>query len=338
MADCWVADDVDERGLTGTQSTFEGRAELLRPRDVLTVTIHELEHPVVALVWQYFERISPAFQERHLVEARPPGTVVPQNRHDRQAIATRSFEIEPANTQPAVPDYKHDLLFGPRQLSADGHANAVANGRQRTRIDNLAGKASVQPLRHPATQREAVDHDCRVLIDYFTKLPRNPRRVYRCVVVMLVLQGDDCSIKVGSNFGDLPKPVRLALPPPIGGACCIGQLLKNEFGVTDQGDLCRYMEADPRRRSVSLNVACGFIPSGCLAELLATPEPKTDHQYHVGAPGERLLPWTSNCERVVLRDSTLPGPAGVHRYLRELNEFAELGCRARPKDSVSCCD
>jgi hypothetical protein len=44
-----VADDIDERGLAGPQCTFDGRAKLLRPLDVLTVTIHELEHPVVAL-------------------------------------------------------------------------------------------------------------------------------------------------------------------------------------------------------------------------------------------------------------------------------------------------
>jgi len=50
MAYCAVADDIDERGLAGRQCTFEGRAKLLRPLDVLTVTIHELEHPVVALV------------------------------------------------------------------------------------------------------------------------------------------------------------------------------------------------------------------------------------------------------------------------------------------------
>ena len=45
-----VADDIDERGLAGPQCTFEGRAKLLRSLDVLTVTIHELEYPVVALV------------------------------------------------------------------------------------------------------------------------------------------------------------------------------------------------------------------------------------------------------------------------------------------------
>ena len=61
-----------------------------------------------------------------------------------------------------------------------------------------------------------------------------------------------------------------------------------------------------------MNVACGFTPSGWLAELLAAPEPKADRQYRVGAPGERLLPWTSDYKRVVLRDGGLnlnPNPS-----------------------------
>jgi hypothetical protein len=35
----------------------------------------------------------------------------------------------------------------------------VANGCERTRVENLAGEASVEPLRHPAAHREAVDYD-----------------------------------------------------------------------------------------------------------------------------------------------------------------------------------
>jgi hypothetical protein len=43
--------------------------------------------------------------------------------------------------------------------NADGHADTVANGRERARVDNLAGEASVEPLRYPAAHREAIDHD-----------------------------------------------------------------------------------------------------------------------------------------------------------------------------------
>src|SRR4029077_5053156 len=94
-----VADDIDERGLAGPQCTFEGRAKLLRPLDVLTVTIHKLEHPVVALVRQYLERIGPTLHEWDFFEARPPRTVVQKSRDDRQAIAARSFEVEAADAE-----------------------------------------------------------------------------------------------------------------------------------------------------------------------------------------------------------------------------------------------
>ena len=50
MAYRTVADDIDERGLARLQCMFKGRAKLLRSLDVFTVAIHELEHPVVALV------------------------------------------------------------------------------------------------------------------------------------------------------------------------------------------------------------------------------------------------------------------------------------------------
>ena len=50
VADRAVADNIDERGVAGHHGTFQGRAELLRPLDVLTVTTNELEHPTVALV------------------------------------------------------------------------------------------------------------------------------------------------------------------------------------------------------------------------------------------------------------------------------------------------
>ena len=205
-----VPDDIDEGSLASPQCTLKGGAKLLRPLDVLTVTIHELEHPVVALVRQYLERIGPAFQEWHFFKARPPGTVVPQNRDDRQPIAARSLEIEAADAETTVPDYKHDLFSRPRKLSTDGHADTVADGCERTRVENLAGEASVEPLRHPAAHREAIDYDRCLRIDHFTKLPRNPCRVYRYVVVVLMLLFNNCKVKIGPHIGDLPEPVRLA--------------------------------------------------------------------------------------------------------------------------------
>ena len=116
----------------------------------------------------------PAKQRQTRLLTRSPGAVVPQNRDDWQVIAVRSFEVEAADAKTAVPDYQDDLFSGPRKLSTDGHADAVANGCERARVENLPGEAGVEPLRHPAAHREAIDHDRCVRIDHFTKLSRHP--------------------------------------------------------------------------------------------------------------------------------------------------------------------
>src|SRR5271165_1439368 len=92
MADRAVADDIDERSSARHQRSFERGTEFFRPLDVLPMTIHQLEHAVVALVRLDLERISPAFKERHFFEARPPRTVVPEDRDDWQPVAARGFE------------------------------------------------------------------------------------------------------------------------------------------------------------------------------------------------------------------------------------------------------
>src|SRR6516162_948624 len=117
---------------------------------------------------------------------------------------------------------------------------------------------------------------------------------------------DDYPIKVGARLGDLLKPIRQAWSVPVLDVRCVAKLPENEFRVTDHSNVCRHMEADPRRRSVGLNVSCRFVPSRCLAEFLAAPEPKADRQNRIGAPGQQLPPWTSDCKGVVLRHGALP--------------------------------
>src|SRR5271166_1518405 len=141
MADRAVADDIDDRSLARPQCALERGTELLGPLDVLAVTVHEFEHPVVALVRLDFERIGPTLQEGHLFEAWPPGTVVPQHGDDWEPISARGFEIEPADAQAPVSDDQHDLLSWPSELRADRHADAVADWRKRTSVENLAGEA-----------------------------------------------------------------------------------------------------------------------------------------------------------------------------------------------------
>ena len=88
-----VADDIDDRSLARPQCALERGTELLGPLDVLAVTIHELEHPVVTLVRLDLKRIGPAFEEGHFFETRPPGTVVPQYHYDRQPVADRKSVV-----------------------------------------------------------------------------------------------------------------------------------------------------------------------------------------------------------------------------------------------------
>jgi hypothetical protein len=69
----------------------------------------------------------------------------------------------------------------------------------------------------------------------------------RCVVVVLMLLFDDYPIKVGPYVGDLLEPVRLGWSFPVADSHYLAKLLENEFRVADQGNLCRHVEADPRR-------------------------------------------------------------------------------------------
>jgi len=97
MADALVADHVDQRSLAGAQCTLERAADVTRLLDVLAVTTDELEHPVVADVVDHVERIGAALEQRHLLEARAPRAVVPEDRLDRQVVAHRGLDIEAAD-------------------------------------------------------------------------------------------------------------------------------------------------------------------------------------------------------------------------------------------------
>ena len=97
MANRAVADDIDECGSARLQRALERGTEFFGSLDVLAVTVHEFEHPVVPLVRLDFERIGPALQEGHFFEARPPGTVVPQHGNYWEPVSARGFEIEPAD-------------------------------------------------------------------------------------------------------------------------------------------------------------------------------------------------------------------------------------------------
>src|SRR5271163_128692 len=72
VADCHVADHVDQRRLARLERALERRNYLLVGLDLLAVTSHLGEDFVVADVRQHVERIGAALQSRHLIEVRTP--------------------------------------------------------------------------------------------------------------------------------------------------------------------------------------------------------------------------------------------------------------------------
>src|SRR5262249_19700249 len=145
------------------------------------------EHLVVADLLQHVERVRAAFEERHLLETGAPGAVVPEHGVDRQAVANRGLDVESADAEPAIPDHQHHRLARTRKLRADGHADAVADRCQWSRIYDLAREARAEPLSHPPRQREAVDDDGGVAIEHAAKLATEPVRMDRRLIVRFLL-------------------------------------------------------------------------------------------------------------------------------------------------------
>ena len=292
MADALVADHVDERSLARAERALERAANVTRALDVLAVTTELREHPIVADVLEHVEGIGPALEQRHLLEARPPRAVVPENRLDRQAVAHRGLDVEAADAEPAVAGDEHDLFPRPRQLGADRHANAVADGSERPRVDDLPWEPRPEPLGHPARQREAVDHHGGIAIEHLTELAAQAIGMDRALVVRLPLGLGDRALVVLTHLPHLAQPLRLGELPPGEPLSLRGvdQLAQHELGVADHRELRGHVEPDAVRRGVDLNIARLVAPRRRLTELLAAPEAKADRQHDVGAAGEGLLP------------------------------------------------
>src|SRR5262245_49529558 len=104
------------------------------------MTPENFKHSIVANPLQHIERVGPSAQKRHLLETWSPGTVVPENRDDRQIVTQRRLNIPTADAQSSVANNQNDLLSRTRQLGADRHSHTVANRCQRTGVDDLAGE------------------------------------------------------------------------------------------------------------------------------------------------------------------------------------------------------
>src|SRR5439155_2348604 len=164
VADARIADHVHDRGLPARHRARERRSNVVGLRHVLPVTADRLEHPVVTEIGKHIEGVDPTLQHRHLVEARSPGAVVPEDDDEGQPVLERRLELHRADAEAAVPDDDDHLLSRTSELRPDPHADAMPDGGQGSRVDDLAGEARTEALREPSRQREAVDHESGIVV------------------------------------------------------------------------------------------------------------------------------------------------------------------------------
>jgi hypothetical protein len=213
----------------------------------------------------------------------------------------------------------------------------VADRRERPGVDDLAREARDQPLREPARQREAVDHDGRVAREHVEEVAREPRGVDRHRVVRLLRLRLERLVEARARRRDLGEP-RAATPAGAVEAERLRarrQLREHELRVADDRHVGGHVPADARRRRVDLDVRRVGVPGGRLAEVLAAPEAEADREDHVGAARERLLPRAADGERIVLGHRALAGAPRVDRDRHPACERLQLGGGVGPEDAVA---
>src|SRR5437016_1400330 len=318
----------------GAEGARERRPDLLGARHVLAVAADRFEHAVVTELGQHVEGIDPAAQHRHLLEAGAPRAVVPEEGHDRQPVLERGLELHAADAEAAVADDHDHLLARARELDPDPHADAVTDGRERPRVHDLPGEARPEPLREPAREREAVDHERRIPVHQLEQIARQARGMDRYAVVHLRFLRAQCLLELRAHARHLGQPgAALARNPARGGE--VGELPEHELRIADDRHLGRHVPADARGCRVDLDVGRLRVPRRWLAEVFPAPELEADGEDHVGSPGERLLPRPAHGERVVLGERTLTRAAGVHGNREPPRELAQLGRPVRPEDAVA---
>ncbi len=194
------------------------------------------------------------------------------------------------------------------------HADAVADRRERAGVDDLAREARREPLRHPAGQREAVDHDGGVAIDHLAQLARQAVRMDRHVrrASASARARRACARKLARTVADLVEPGRvLAAPVERRGAWRRRSAgAAPASGSPTTADLGRHVPADARRRRrrPGCSVASSFQVGGS-PKCSPLQKSKADGEHHVGAAGERLLPGAAHGQRVILRHAPCAGAA-----------------------------
>src|SRR2546428_5730884 len=129
-----------------------------------------------------------------------------------------SLELHAADAEAAVADDDDHLLARARELDADAHADAVTDGRERPRVHDLPGEARAEPLREPAREREAVDHERRIAVHQLEQIARHARGMDRHVLVHFGLLRAERLVELGAHARDLGQPgAALARDPAPGG-------------------------------------------------------------------------------------------------------------------------
>src|SRR5262249_55854132 len=144
-----------------------------------------------------------------------PRAVVPQQAYNRQFIACRGLHVPSADAEATVTADDDDLLSGPRELRADAHPYAVADGSERASIDHLTHEAASECAAHPSGESEAVDDGGGVLVEHLDEIVTQARRMQRHVRDSFLVLLGDLRIEAGTGRCDFLVPLGVAIPAEI---------------------------------------------------------------------------------------------------------------------------
>ena len=247
----------------------------------------------------------------------------------------RRLELHRADAEAAVSDDDDHLLSRTCELRPDPHADAMPDGRQGSRVDDLAGEARTEALREPSRQREAVDHESGIVVHGGDEVVHEARGMDRHGVVHRARLLGESPIERGADVRGRASPGRIRRAVEAARPGAVQQLGENELRVAGDRDLRRHVPADALRCGVHLDVRGRAVPRGWSAEVLATPELETERQHDVGAARERLLPRAAHGQGMVLRDGALGGTSRVHRDLELRGEGQQLRRGVGPEHPVA---
>ena len=259
--------------------------------------------------------------------------------HIGRRSVERRLEVQAADAEAAVADHEHDLLARPRELRADRHADAVADRRERPRVDDLAREARAN---HCVSHPDSVKLSMMIVASRSSTSSRSRTRRSGWIgrascVSRSPARGALVELRCARR-GYLGEPRAVRAPGAVESRSSPASWRAGEARASDRRRRGpRAGTCSPMRVGVGVDLDVGRVGAPCrrLAEVLAAPEAEADRQDHVGATGERLLPCAADGERMVLGHGALAGAARVDGDAGELGERAQLGGGVGPEDAVA---